>query len=210
MDLIAGVSGGSNIEYTPNMLPDGLTARISYSPKVNGSNASDKGSSGAAAASAADSGYDITLVADSAILGMEGLTLYGGISETSQFVDSAAINGDKEEQTWAVKYAMGGFTLGYQWSEEDLGRATDPKEYENTAYGVTFQINDDLSVGYSNYESEQKSATAVTAEATAISVAYTMGGASIRLADVSADNTAYQTATGFDKDGRTLSVSLAF
>jgi outer membrane protein OmpU len=210
MDLIAGVSGGSNIEYTPNMLPDGLTARISYSPKVNGSNASDKGSSGAAAASAADSGYDITLVADSAILGMEGLTLYGGISETSQFVDSAAINGDKEEQTWAVKYAMGGFTFGYQWSAEDLGRATDPKEYENTAYGVTFQINDDLSVGYSNYESEQKSATAVTAEATAISVAYTMGGASIRLADVSADNTAYQTATGFDKDGRTLSVSLAF
>jgi hypothetical protein len=37
-----------------------------------------------------------------------------------------------------------------------------------------------------------------------------MGGASIRLADVSADNTAYQTTAAYDKDGRTLSVSLAF
>jgi outer membrane protein OmpU len=210
IDTVGGVSGGSNIEYTPNMLPEGLTARISYSPKVNGSNAGDKGSSGAGAASAADSGYDITLVADSAILGMEGLTLYGGISETSQFTDSAAINGDRKESTYAIKYAMGGFTLGYQVSTEDLGRASDPKEYDNTAYGVTFQINDDLSIGYNNYESEQKSATSVTAEATSIQIAYTMGGASIRLAETSADNVAYQTATGYDRDGRTLSVSLAF
>jgi len=210
IDLITGVAGGSGIEYTPNMLPDGLTARISYSPKANGSNASDKGSSGAAAASAADSGYDITLVADSGITGMEGLTLYAGISELSQFTDSAAISGDKEESTWAIKYAMGGFTLGYQWSEEDTGRKSTNMEYENTAYGVTFQVNDDLSIGYGHYESEQKSTTNTTAEATAISVAYSMGGASIRLADVSADNTAYQTTAAYDKDGRTLSVSLAF
>jgi len=210
IDLISGVAGGAGFEYTPNMLPDGLTARVSYSPKVNGSNASDKGTSGGGAASASGSGYDITLVADSALIGVEGLTIYAGLSETEQYTDSAAINGDKEEETWAIKYAMGGFTLGYQVSEEDLGRASDPTEYENTAYGITFQINDDLSIGYNNIESEQKSGTATTAESTSIQVAYTMGGASIRLADTSVDNSAYQTATGYDKDGRTLSVSLAF
>jgi hypothetical protein len=210
IDLISGVAGGAGFEYTPNMLPDGLTARVSYSPKVNGSNASDKGTSGGGAASASGSGYDITLVADSALIGVEGLTIYAGLSETEQYTDSSAINGDKEEETWAIKYAMGGFTLGYQVSEEDLGRASDPTEYENTAYGITFQINDDLSIGYNNIESEQKSGTATTAESTSIQVAYTMGGASIRLADTSVDNSAYQTSAGYDKDGRTLSVSLAF
>jgi hypothetical protein len=91
-----------------------------------------------------------------------------------------------------------------------MGRASDPKEYENDAYGITFNINDDLSVGYNNYESKQVSATSTTAEAQTLQVAYSMGGASIRLAETQADNVAYQTAAGYDRDGRTLSVSLAF
>jgi hypothetical protein len=37
-----------------------------------------------------------------------------------------------------------------------------------------------------------------------------MGGASIRLAEGTADNTAYQTGAGYDRDATTLSVSLAF
>jgi outer membrane protein OmpU len=210
IDTVSGVAGGSNIEYTPNMLPAGLTGRIAYSPKVNGSSANDKGSAGAGAASAKQSGYDITLVATDEILGMPGLTLYAGQSKTEQTTDAAAINGDIEERTFAVKYAAGGFTVGYQWSEEDMGRASDPKEYENDAYGITFNINDDLSVGYNNYESKQVSATSTTAEAQTLQVAYSMGGASIRLAETQADNVAYQTAAGYDRDGRTLSVSLAF
>jgi hypothetical protein len=141
---------------------------------------------------------------------MPGLTLYAGQSKTEQTTDAAAINGDIEERTFAVKYAAGGFTVGYQWSEEDMGRASDPKEYENDAYGITFNINDDLSVGYNNYESKQVSATSTTAEAQTLQVAYSMGGASIRLAETQADNVAYQTAAGYDRDGRTLSVSLAF
>jgi len=210
IDTVAGGSGGAGIEYTPNMLPDGLTGRIHWSPKANGSNAGDKGSAGAGAASASDSSYDITVVATDAITGMEGLTLYAGMSQIDQYVDSSAINGDKEEQTFAIKYAMGGFTLGYQWSEEDLGRATNPTEYENDAYGITFNINDDLSIGYNNYESVQKSATNVTAEASTIQIAYSVGGASVRIAEATVDNAAYQTAAAYDKDGRTISVSLAF
>jgi len=46
IDTVAGVSGGANIEYTPNMLPDGLTGRIAYSPAVGGSKSGDKASSG--------------------------------------------------------------------------------------------------------------------------------------------------------------------
>ena len=210
IDLVAGSSGGSTIEYTPNMMPDGVTVVAAYTPSAAGSNAGDKASAGGGAASVAGSGYDITVTATDAITGMSGLTLYAGLSETKQFTDTAAINGDKSEETVAIKYAMGGFTVGYQWSEEDLGRASDPKQYENEAYGITFSVNDDLSIGYNHYESKQVSATSTTAKATSMQIAYSVGGASIRLADTNADNAAYQTSAAYDKDGRVLSVSLAF
>jgi hypothetical protein len=141
---------------------------------------------------------------------MEGLTIHAGLAKVEQFTDSSAIDDDLEETTAAIVYAAGGFTLGYQWSEQDLGRATDPQQYDNDAYGITFNVNDDLSIGYNNYESQQVSATSTTAEASSIQVAYTMGGASIRLAEGDANNKAYQTATGYDKSATLLSVSLAF
>ena len=48
IDTVSGASGGSGIEWTVDsgMTPDGLTARVVYSPKVGGSAASDKAGSG--------------------------------------------------------------------------------------------------------------------------------------------------------------------
>ena len=107
-------------------------------------------------------------------------------------------------------YAVGGLTVGYQWSEEDLGISANEQQYDNDGYGVTFAINDDLSVGYNHYESEQSNTTNVTAEATSVQIAYSMGGASIRLAESSSDNEDYQTGANYDREATTLSVSLAF
>ena len=42
INTVGGVSGSSNIEWTPNMMPDGMTARIAYSPNVGGQKANDK------------------------------------------------------------------------------------------------------------------------------------------------------------------------
>jgi outer membrane protein OmpU len=208
INTIAGASGGSVIEYTPNMMPDGLTAVVAYTPNNGGSNAADKSSS--VDYTAEGSGYDITLTATDAVHGMAGLTLYGGISQINQDANVATYDGDEQQETFAINYAAGGFTVGYQWSEKDLGRSTNEKEYTNEGYGITFNINDDLSVGYNHYESEQTSSTNVTAEATSIQIAYSMGGASIRLAEGDVDNAAYQTAAAYDKGGTLLSVSLAF
>ena len=190
------------------MTPDGLTARISWSPNAAGSGSSDKGSSGASA-SAKNSGYDVTLTATDALHGVEGLTLYGGLSQTEQQVNLAAYDDDATEQTVGAKYAAGSFTLGYQWSEDDLGRATGTTEYENNAYGITFSVNDDLSIGYNHMESEASGGSA-DVEVSSVQIAYTMGGASIRLAEASADNMKYQTAAANDRDATTISVSLAF
>ena len=112
--------------------------------------------------------------------------------------------------TAGIKYAVGSFTLGYQYSKEDNGRASTTTEYENDAYGVTFSINDDLSIGYNNYKSEQKSTTNVETEASSVQIAYSMGGLSVRLADGSIDNQNYTTGAGNQRDATTLSVALAF
>jgi len=210
INTIEGASAGANIEWTPSMLPDGLTARVAYSPDASGSKAADKSSAAGTAANPEGSGYDITLTATDAVHGIAGLTLYAGTSSIQQDGTVANYSGDEDEQTFAITYAGGGFTIGYQWSEEDLGTSANEKQYENEGYGITFNVNDDLSIGWNHYESIQTSGTNTTAEATAIQIAYSMGGASIRLAEGDVKNASYQTASMYDKSGTLLSVALAF
>jgi outer membrane protein OmpU len=207
-NTVAGVSGGAGFELTPSFTPDGLTARIAWSPDSSAGGSADK--AGAQSSGALGSGYDVTLEASSAITGMEGLTLYGGISKIEAYQNSTTYNDDVFEKTVGVKYAVGGFTLGYQWSEEENGRADTKTEYQNDGYGITFSINDDLSIGYNNYKSEQKSTTNTELEASSVQIAYSMGGLSIRLAESSIDNTNYSTTATNQRDATTLSVALAF
>jgi len=211
IDTVSGVSGGSGIEFTPEgMTPDGLTARINWSPNAGGSGAGDKAGSGVSTTTGVKGGgWDLTLEATDALTGMAGLTVYGGIAKVSVDNGTADHNTDADERTVGAKYAAGGFTLGYQWSEEETGRATTATKYSNDGYGVTFAVNDDLSVGYNHYESEQSGSSTVTEEARSIQVAYTMGGASIRLAESEGTNIGYS-ATAGSVDATTLSVSLAF
>ena len=210
IDTVAGVSGSANIELSleDGMLPSGLTARIAYAPD-NGGSSSDKASSGAKTG-LEGAGWDVTLEASSDIIGVDGLSLYGGMSSVAVDQSSSTYSADRSEKTIGAKYAVGGFTLGYQWSEEDNGRAAATSQYENDAYGITFSVNDDLSIGYNHYESVQTGTGSITTEADSIQIAYTMGGASIRLAEAKVDNAKYSTAATADRDMTTLSVSLAF
>jgi hypothetical protein len=190
------------------MTPSGITARIAYSPDVGGSGAADKATA-ESSASVKKSGYDVTLVADGDAT-PDGLTVYGGLSVIDTHQNGTTYNDDVNEMTAGVKYAVGSFTLGYQYSKEDNGRATTTTEYQNDGYGVTFAINDDLSIGYNQYKSQQSSTTDVEAKATSIQIAYSAGGMSVRLADQEIENASYSTATTAQRDATTLSVALAF
>jgi len=200
-----GAAGGTGIEWTPNMLPDGLTARVHWSPDAGGSNINDKATGGA---NVTGTGWDFTLIADEAITGMTGLSIGAGISEVEE--DGLNNDGDHEEQTMYATYAVGGFTLGYQWSEEDLGMSANEQQYDNEGYGITFAINDDLSIGYNHYESKQTSTANVTAEAESIQLSYSYGGASIRIMDATAENMDYNTNASQDRDNTVISLGLAF
>ena len=207
INKISGTSAGATIEVKPSALPDGLTGRFAWSPDSDGgSSVSDKSTGGSSGI--AGSGWDVTVEATSDILGVDGLTIYAGMSEVEQYQEASTVNGDREETVIGFKYAMGGFTIGYQQSEEDTG-LTAASSYENTAYGITFQVNDDLSIGYGHVESD-KAGDADDAEADSLQVAYTMGGASFRIAEINVDNNAYSNAASADKDATVISLGLAF
>ena len=204
IDKTLGVNTGTTIEITPNTLPDGLTAHFAYSKDADSGNTNDKAASGSTAE--LGSGWDLTLEAGSDLTGMEGLTLYAGMSEYEQFVNATTHNGDGSEKVYGIKYAAGGFTVGYQISDEETGE-TATTAYENTYYSVTFNVNDDLSIGYNHVESDEISTTPVTAEADSLQAAYTMGGATFRISEVDITNRNYGTT---DHEGHVISLGLSF
>jgi hypothetical protein len=209
IDKTLGVNSGTTIEVTPSeVMPAGLTARFAYSKDADGGNVNDKAAGGAT--NEMGSGWDVTLTATSDLTGIDGLTVYAGMSEIEKFQNGANTNGDQSERTYGIKYATGGFTLGYQMSDEETGQ-TSITDYENTMYSVTFSVNDDLSIGYNHVESDQVTdASHSDAEATSYQAAYTMGGATFRIAEVDIKNRAYSTAASGDVSGTVLSMGLAF
>jgi len=207
INKIMGTSAGGTIEVTPTGLPDGLTARFAYSKDADSAvNVADKGVGGSSGT--LGSGWDLTLELGSELLGVDGLTIYGGISEVEQFQNTATISGDVSEDVIGIKYAMGSFTAGYQQTNEDTG-VTATTSYENTSYGITFNVNDDLSIGYNHTESD-KSGAADDAEASSFQLAYTMGGASIRLMEQDVKNQTYGSGASADFDATIVSLGLAF
>ena len=210
---IMGTSAGATVQYEPSEdmgIPAGLALVAAWSPDADGGGSTNDKASGGGASGSLGSGWDLTATATSDLHGVDGLTVYGGLSQVDQYQNAAAINSDSKEQIIGVKYAMGGFTVGWQTSDDETGRATTNTEYENTSYSVTFQVNDDLSIGYAHIESDVSSTTNVTAEADSLQAAYTMGGASFRIAEVDVENQAYSTAATADVEGTVISLGLAF
>jgi outer membrane protein OmpU len=208
---VNGTSAGATIELTPSsdLVPSGLTVRAAWSPDSDSEPGGDKSVSGSTGGTLG-SGWDLTLEATDELHGIAGLTLYGGMSQVDQFQNAAAYSGDAEEEVLGIKYAAGSFTVGYQVSDDETGRASTNTKYENTSYGITFNVNDDLSIGYTHIESDVSTTTNVTAEADSIQAAYTMGGATIRIAEVDVENQAYSTAAGTDVEATIISLGLAF
>tara|TARA_B100001123_G_scaffold111358_1_gene129574 strand:+ start:3883 stop:4896 length:1014 start_codon:yes stop_codon:yes gene_type:complete len=208
INKIMGTSAGATIEITPTeMMPAGLTARFAFSKDSDAGDTNDKTAGGDSGA--LGSGWDLTLEAGSDLHGVDGLTLYGGVSEVDQYQNSSNTDGDKSESVVGIKYAMGSFTVGYQQTDEETG-LTSGTDYENTSYGITFNVNDDLSIGYAHTESEETGQSLPDVEADSLQASYTMGGATISIAEVDVENAAYSTDAANDKSGTVIYLGLAF
>ena len=97
------------------------------------------------------------------------------------------------------------------------GTQTGVHSYKNTGFGVAFNVNDDLSVSYGEYTSRKAAGDTQNGlgdndsriiEVTSWQAAYTMGGASFRIADVKVDNALW--ARDDDQNATIVSMGLAF
>ena len=214
LQTVSGAGGSTDIEWTvsSDMLPEGLTAHIAWSPKADGSKNNDKSVSGTANAAVDGAGWDLVLIHTGIA---DGLKAFAGYSNIPMHPDAAGgSTSDRTSYAIGATYAVGSVTVGYQYSRDNHQSSTDAgtRYYENNAYGISFNVNDDLSVSYGVLESWKKLTGSVktSMEAESLQLAYTMGGASIKVADTNVDNASYSSAASADTDGLTLALSLAF
>jgi len=208
---VGGVGGSTNIQWTADagMLPDGVSLSVAHAPTANGGMVNDKVGSGAGD-NIGGAGWDIVLQHSGAA---DGLNVFAGVSRIDQN-QGGGRDDDRSQYSLGATYAMGGFTLGYQIQEDDLGidTASATTSYENEAYGVAFAVNDDLSISYGRHQSTAVKNTVADVEldGTSFQVAYSIGGASIKIAESSVDNNGYATTAANQKDGTTVALTLAF
>jgi len=221
-DKISGVGGSTNLQYkTPGLMGTGTFIALAYTANNDGVKVNDKAKS--ATTTVKQEGYDVMVNLNPAMGdALAGLNIFAGYSHSTQDPSnkSAGTNGDgrkdHEEGVAGFTYAIGPVKVGLQRSVEYLGNSQGTSEvwgYGNTAYGISFNVNDNLSISYGFNESKKGFVGDLetrVGEAESYQIAYTVGGASIKIAETDVDNGSYQTGTAGDKEATTVSLSLAF
>ncbi len=134
--------------------------------------------------------------------GIDNLTLVAGIGE----VNPGQVNGGQDETVWGIKYAVAGATLAYMQTEVDIGGANAADE-EATHMGVSFAVNDDLTISYGVQEVDIKG-KGEDEKNSGFGVSYTMGSMSVAAyAGKTENGNGVSTA---DDEGKGLTLSIAF
>jgi len=217
------VDGYSNVQYhTPaGLLPFGIQAKIGYVPNM----------SATTLLSAKESDSTITTQAEGRSLTMyqlkaapiDGLSIQGSVAETS--AEGGDANGDDGiSANVHAKYTIGQVSIGYAEGgyQAATGAAANDETvyYENKFMGIQFDVNDAVSVSYNVDESDENTRagvaigetagtkTVVGMEQESLQLAYTVGGATIGIADVEVTNSDY--TAGKEENQTVISLGISF
>jgi hypothetical protein len=194
----AGNSGVWNYVKTMNGVTFNGAAR-----KGSATKNSDGSSSGSG-----QGAWDFALTADGSSMGMDGLSMGAGYGE-ADVGQANTQDGEDKHNTVFANYSFGPATVGAQRSRITKGTITASDE-TTEAWGIAFNVNDDLSISYGEREVEfdKVSAANVTEEGEGIAVAYTMG--SIKIAG-NMNEVNHNDGTANSKDEMTeIALSFAF
>jgi len=198
---VAGAGGSADIEWNVGMgLPDGMNVYASFAPHPGGGQKNANKAVGGDGGIVNGEGWDIVLTHNALL---DGLNVFAGMSSIQQ-VSGA---GNREQEAYGATYAIGGATIGYQQSRDDNAGVTGTY-YDNDAWGVSYSINDDLSISYGEHNSDTNNAGSRSVEAKSLQMSYSVGGASIKFAETEVDNVKY--VSGTNRKGRTIALTLAF
>jgi hypothetical protein len=191
------ISSYTNMQFhTPaGLLPNEAQVKIAYAPGSNASVASGNAANAANTATAADSTM-VSLTAvptEGAKVGVSYMKTEGG--------EVAGLTDEQDHESGAVivtyKYDAFAFGIGKAYIAPVLadGSTDRVENTENTNYSVGYNVNDNLSVSYTNEKSKNENTTSATAttdlKVKSVQAAYTMGGMTVAIAASDYDNVAY-------------------
>ena len=130
--------------------------------------------------------------------GMEGLTIGYGTGDVEQTTGTKS-----DESTLFAKYAIGGATVGIQKSEQDNETASD---VESTGIGISYAVNDDLTVSYGSHTLEKVGSD--DQESMAIGASYTIGSLGVAVSMHTVDNV--NNTSSDDREGYQMVLTFAF
>jgi len=130
---------------------------------------------------------------------VEGLNIGGGLAVDQQ---SATVENDIE--TYYITYSMGPISVGAQQTKVD--HQTAASDIERDSYGVTFAVNENLSIGYGVSDTEFD-AKSLDEENTGIQASYTSGGMTVGVVNNTKDNMG---GDNTDKEMTELKLTFAF
>ena len=130
--------------------------------------------------------------------GMEGLTVGYGQGDVEVTTGTQS-----DESTLFATYAIGGATVGIQKSERDNVNASD---VESTGIGISYAVNDDLTISYGS--NVRETIGSQDQEAVAIGASYTVGSLGIAVSMHSVDNV--NNADANDREGYQMVLTFAF
>ena len=181
---ISQQTGDDSLIYTNSAMVDGLTVMLNYKPSESG-------------ASDSTTGYGV------AFSGIEGLNI-GAAQEDNNTTANATVENTVFYATYATEM---GLSVGIQVNESDSQTANSDQDFE--AWGVSYQINEDIAVSYGSSKVEFESgASKSDQEADAIGISWTNGSMSITASRHDIQNVAG--AATDDRDATEVNLTFAF
>ena len=181
-----GTAGNNNWTYTNSEMMDGVTVMLHFQPSDSVAGATGE------LKSSTEYGIKYT--------GVEGLDV--GFAAGDNESTTAVV----ENTVMYAKYAIDAFTIGVQDNSTDSETANADNDFR--AYGISYAVNDDISISYNLAKTEYENTSLEDQEATGMSFSYTNGSMTFSGSMNEVDN--IQGASATDNTGYELNISFAF
>ena len=179
----SGVAAANAHIYDNSSLMDGVAVKLFYQPAATATHLG------------ATTEYGIQYT------GIEGLEVgYAGGDNDDSLTNSI------ENTVMYAKYTMDAFTVGVQDNESDGQAALGDTEFR--AYGISYAVNDELSVSYGMAQVEYENTSLEDQDSNALSASYTNGSVTVSATHAKVDNIA-GTSTN-DRSGYEINFKFAF
>ena len=198
------VTGSQNVFEYENTIA-GFGVAFAWDTEVDDSRTAD-GAMGALGTSMDGSNTSFAITNASLVDGLD----FGVGSSTTDVKDGKATSTDIDTIIGYANYTMGPVTVGYTQGETSGGTAGHDM-HQMEAYGIVFAVNENLSVSFNNHETtymKTSGNTDITSEKDGIAIAYSMGGASVKVQQNNSDGST--SSSTVSEDRTEVNLSLAF